>query len=512
METQDMKVKEEWFRRMAVPSFLYSIFFTLCKYENWSGILIPIWAIGTIVYVNLMFKRAGVSKKRGSLFFCMMIFLFGFSTFLTGNIKIIVFDYFGFFGMLVLLVLYQVSDGRSWGFLRYFEEAFEIIGGALGSLPAPFEDGGIWMKQHKTEKNKTMRQVLLGLAAAVPCVLFLALLLASADAVFRNVFRSFFDHVNILKMFMKVLFLLVIGFLASYCGMRFALSSYKTKERMPQEKKSPTAVITVLGVILALYAWFCGIQIVYLFTGFGQLPEGVTYASYARQGFFQLLFVCVLNIAVVLTLKRMIIKSRILDGLLLAVCVCTYIMTASSAYRMLLYIGAYHLTFLRVLVLVALGTIAVLLLFVLVYIIKESFPVVTCSFVLVCVVAAMFSLSHVDYFIADYNLRQVDQSEKVIKKIEIMEYVSTLSTDAAPAIGHFIENSPELEKTIEMRMEQVKDGKVGITMESRMADWYLDYLKEVSGRLDKQSLRTFNLSSAAAKKVLPLQEKFEKSY
>ena len=39
---------------------------------------------------------------------------------------------------------------------------------------------------------------------------------------------------------------------------------------------------------------------VYLFGGLMQLPSGYTYARYAREGFFQLLFVCILNVIIVL--------------------------------------------------------------------------------------------------------------------------------------------------------------------------------------------------------------------
>ncbi|MFR8843973.1 MAG: DUF4153 domain-containing protein [Waltera sp.] len=45
---------------------------------------------------------------------------------------------------------------------------------------------------------------------------------------------------------------------------------------------------------------FSGIQIFGLFLGKMQLPEGYTYAQYAREGFFQLLAVSILNLILVL--------------------------------------------------------------------------------------------------------------------------------------------------------------------------------------------------------------------
>lgn len=46
----------------------------------------------------------------------------------------------------------------------------------------------------------------------------------------------------------------------------------------------------------------CLIQIVYLFGEWGTLPGNYTYASYARKGFFQLVFVCLINLALVLVM------------------------------------------------------------------------------------------------------------------------------------------------------------------------------------------------------------------
>ena len=106
-----------------------------------------------------------------------------------------------------------------------------------------------------------------------------------------------------------------------------------------------------MSAVALLYLFFSGIQVIYLFLGKGSLPEGVTYSSYARQGFFQLLFVAVMNLVMVLMNLKFFKRSRFLNGVLTVICGCTYVMIASAAYRMALYVGEYHLTYLRVLVL-----------------------------------------------------------------------------------------------------------------------------------------------------------------
>lgn len=120
-----------------------------------------------------------------------------------------------------------------------------------------------------------------------------------------------------------------------------------------------------------------------------------------------------------------------MKALLLAISGCTLIMTASSACRMLLYIRAYQLTFLRVSVLVALAVIALLMAGVIAKIVKPQFPLFRYGFVLVGAVYLVFSFSHVDYFIAAYNLTHTSWEASGEETVDY-SYLYTLSTDAAP--------------------------------------------------------------------------------
>ena len=72
------------------------------------------------------------------------------------------------------------------------------------------------------------------------------------------------------------------------------------------------------------------------FMGKGSLPWGMTYSDYARQGFFQLLFVALLNLVMVLMCLKYCQENVLLNGVLLVISMCTYVMIASAIYRMLL--------------------------------------------------------------------------------------------------------------------------------------------------------------------------------
>ena len=160
------------------------------------------------------------------------------------------------------------------------------------------------------------------------------------------------------------------------------------------------------------------------------------------------------------------------------ICGCTFVMTASSAWRMLLYIKAYQLTFLRISVLVSLFTIALLMTGGVVMILKPDFPLFRYGVVVVSVVYLAFSFSHVDYFIASYNLSQVETQKH--ENVVDYQYIYTLSTDAAPAIVKYLQ---EQETT-------------------KRPSWYEYYYNENQNVIEHISIRNFDLSHYLAKHLL----------
>ena len=116
---------------------------------------------------------------------------------------------------------------------------------------------------------------------------------------------------------------------------------------------------------------FIAVQAKYLFGAFwGALPQGFSYAEYARQGFFELCRVATVNIVILLAAnmlsRRQIDENRLLRACNTAVSVLTLLLLATAASKMGLYIFAYGLTVKRVLVSVFLVWLAVVFIFVIV--------------------------------------------------------------------------------------------------------------------------------------------------
>ena len=112
-----------------------------------------------------------------------------------------------------------------------------------------------------------------------------------------------------------------------------------------------------VGALTAVFALFLGAQLVALFGGddYVQRTAGLTYAEYARSGFWQLSAVTVLTLAVILPVLHRAARDTAVDrlwlrGLLCAISGLMLVMIASALGRMWTYQQAYGFTVLRLLV------------------------------------------------------------------------------------------------------------------------------------------------------------------
>lgn len=107
----------------------------------------------------------------------------------------------------------------------------------------------------------------------------------------------------------------------------------------------------IIGSLLVLFAGFSAIQAAVLF-GHVALPSELTWAEYARQGFFQLLIVACLTLVLITVLSRAISLPAHLARPFAAACsalvALTLLILASAVKRLTLYEEAYGFTELRV--------------------------------------------------------------------------------------------------------------------------------------------------------------------
>lgn len=443
----DQAERVKFFGTMAVPCLIFSLVFGICLFRNTGGIAMPVW-VGTVIALVLYATcKLGRKLEKESIFVTIIMMLISVSSFLTGSEILQVLNIVALMMLTVYLVLLNFADTRKWDLGKHFVQMLAAVFGSLGYLMRPFTEASAYAKNKSSgEKGKkgNGRQILIGLLIAIPCLVILGALLGQADMVFESMLDSVFENVFLPDNFMGTLWLVVFGFFASYCGLHYAWSRGGRIEVSQHRNAEPVTAITVNAAIAALYLIFSVIQILYLFIGNFELPGDVTYAEYAREGFFQLLAVCIINMLLVLAMKKYVRRNRALDIVLIVICACTYIMIASSACRMIMYIRAYELTMLRVFVLFALFTLAFLMAGVIISIVNEDFPFFRYGLAVVCIVYLVLVFSKPDSYIAKYNFDSAYSVEKENSGVDFY-YIARLSTDAAPVIDEYIrENSIDI--------------------------------------------------------------------
>lgn len=498
-----------WFGKLAGPSLVYAVFYVLFTYDNEFGVGILAWIISTAAYVIYLFRAEEIQLKKSGFFYLAVMGLLGISTVLTTNSWLVFCNRIGFYLLLIYFLLIQTSDTAGWSIWEALRGICFSLIGAIGKIPAPFTEGYSWLRSRDKDSSahEKRRLIMIGILISIPALLILGGLLMNADAVFGNMLRRICFDWEFSSEAFGIIFTFLFGLFASYCGMHYMLE--KRSERVVRTSVRQPALVAQIftTAILILYVWFCLIQVVYLFGGFGTLPEGMTYAQYARSGFFQLLFVCIINLFLVLIVKRCFETSAYLNCILLAICLCSYIMTASSAYRMILYIHAYHLTVLRIVVLVALATIAILLAGVCRHIFSANFHILPYFIVVISTVYTLFSFINTDSYVARYDLAYLTEDNAM----ETFRYLETLSLDAVPATLHFLKTADEhsyafyAKETILKRYPYPDDDR---SLEEHLTDWFngdeyrdffIRWLSSYQRVLTDNGPKTWNMSVYRAK-------------
>ena len=187
-----------------------------------------------------------------------------------------------------------------------------------------------------------------GLAFGTMLVLPFGVLFWTADAAFAELGRSApIPSLSSLPARVFVFALVLFGAL----GLALAARRVFADPALPTPKLSLSEWAIPLVLLDALFLAFVIVQVTVLFGGHDHVLEtaGLTYAEYARQGFWQLIAAAVLTLLVVATAVRVAEVHRRSHGILLrallgALCVLTIVTVASALHRLDLYEDAFGLT------------------------------------------------------------------------------------------------------------------------------------------------------------------------
>jgi hypothetical protein len=323
------------------------------------GISFPLF---TAIALGAMALLAGVERRQkagANLWLVAPIFFFAAMVCLRDNASLVMLDVAA--TLLLALTLAYAFAERPITQLGLIDHAMVPLKAAALSL-AVYAGGSVAVAARATSVPRTLRQwakpVARGLLLAIPVFALFTSLLCSADPRFRVLVADVFDFgSNDLNASIQS-GAVILG--AAF----FLLGLFGFSQRTVRERASPAIPkalsprggiegITIAVSINLLFVAFSLMQAVYLFwEDPSAAGNGITFSEYARSGFFELLAVSIMTLALILALVQWIRpatprQSVVFKGSCSAMAALVLILLASALKRMMLYEEAYGYTSLR---------------------------------------------------------------------------------------------------------------------------------------------------------------------
>lgn len=435
---------------ITVLSILLAILFTETIFLGAAGISVPIFAIAFYSTLFYYFREYDKPLNKSGLYLTFPVFLLAFSFLLHYNPSTQFITWLTLIG-LVFVQLVMLGTNAAEGVFSYgmlTKVISNIIARPFLNLGMPFTSLE-FLKFGKTKTSKNAILILIGLAVSLPILIILLGLFMSADALFENsvnsvISRIGFDFGNIFA----DLFLGFFGgiFLAAILlGLKYEEQKHKTPGIIGNCIEG-LVIGTFLTMINILLIAFVGFQFVYLFGGIANITvSDMSYAEYARRGFFELTAASGLIFSIALLVMIMTKKKE--DKLpiwvklcTISLCLCNGVLLISAVKRMLLYVEVYGLSVKRVLTLWFMCLIGLCLIWMIIKCIIPKIDVMRLIGVTVITCVCILSLADTEKMIARYNIdRYISDPAKIT--IDVY-HLGRLSYTAAPEIARLKDIDP----------------------------------------------------------------------
>ena len=272
---------------------------------------------------------------------------------------------------------------------------------------------------------------------AVGLLVVFGALFAGADAAFADLLARMVPEMSLGDGPVR-LPLLVLGVVGALAAAHTAAAPWRWDriESTPGQPRGRVEWALPLIALNVLFAVFIVIQLTVLFGGYDKVLDetGLSYAQYARQGFWQLLAATLLTLVVIALALRWAPRGAVRDRTLVravlgTLCVLTLVVVASALRRMEWYVDAYGLTRLRVSaagIELWLGVVILLIMAAGLFggrwlpraVVASAGAAVLC-----------FGLASPDALVAEQNVKRFERTGTID-----LEYLQDLSADAVPAL------------------------------------------------------------------------------
>jgi hypothetical protein len=354
-----------------------------------------------------------------------------------------------FLGLVAILVGFSIwslglEGVRNWGIPDHVRG---MINCGLAAIAGPtvLERGDIaWTPRSTTLRH--VRSAVVGLLIAFPLLFVFGGLLMAADAVFEDVvtraldfdFATIFSHAALTAFFAWI----VCGFLFLILKARKPLLA----ESFEVERPGLGAVEVTLPLVLVdlLFLAFVVVQLRYLFGDASLVQEtvGLTFADYARRGFFELVAVTALVVPLLMLADWVVAQAERRTRNIVKVLAGTqifllFIIMISALQRMALYVDAYGLTDDRLYASVFMAWLGVVLAWFVATVLRGRRERFTAGAVISGFLAILvLNFMNPDSLVARVNIERA----RAGYELDVL-YLSSLSGDAVPRL---VEALPEL--------------------------------------------------------------------
>ena len=313
--------------------------------------------------------------------------------------------------------------------------------------------GKLWVAMFSCKKSSGLIwKILLGAAVAVVPTFAVATLL-SYDEGFTKLFEKAFYFLKDFSLISHLFSLSVGGIIAMYVfGMYFACTEREFESTVTGEAcmglfekvrffPAITAAVALIPLVVVYVLFFVSQWQYYVSGFFGTLPDGLSYATYARNGFFELCAVSAINFVILFAVSLFMKRQGKGENILLktanvVISLMTLVLITTAMAKMALYIQSYGLTQKRV---VSSWFMILLALIFVIMIVKQfvkRMKLIPASGIAVALMLALLTLSNYNGIIADYNVdRYIDGDLDSVDLDELYD----LGTPALPALLRYVE-------------------------------------------------------------------------
>lgn len=370
-----------------------------------------------------------------------------------------------------------------------------IFGSAFGSLGKSLSS--VFYNENK--KKIKIGKIIAGIACAVPAMIILVLLLRSSDAAFDGMLSKIVETFGDLG---SLIFKINVGLLffpfTVSLGIGLAKNKREQKGWRIQGNIDKVFTVSFLSAISLVYVAYILSQLAYFFNAFkGLLPQGITYASYARRGFFEMTVIAAINfifisLASMLTRKNENGKrSTALNIIMVFIGIFTLLLIAVSLSKMILYINYFGMTRLRILTSAFMVFLALLFIAVILRAFIKKIPIIKTGIIAAVIILITLGFANVDKTVAKYNLYAYEQG--YIENLDI-ETMGELGYSAVPTL-YTVFKGEQYDYELRFKAREELFEKAEEIYDIRIIDGKTEYIT-------KTNLGGFNVSKYKAQKIL----------